>query len=226
MHSGIRFELELLIPKPAASPTKWILSGDRMLKIGRQWNAERIDEVRVALFAEYEKRFPRSRALASRGRNVCVNGLQQAGRNYPPFPLFIENATGPYVRTVDGQTLVDLWLGHFVSIDGHAPAYSSNALSNALTTNQCFQVGQPSLVEIELIEELTSELQFEFAQTTLSGAEATAAACRLARTRSGRRIIGKCAGGWHGVQPWSSIGTRAGLATTQEQLGAPRVCRE
>ena len=188
---------------------------------GILWNFSRAKELGCEIATQYEKRFPKSRQLAARSRNFSINGLQQGGRYYSPFPLFVDRAKGSIVTTVEGNILTDMWLGHFVSIDGHSPAYSETALKVALDNNRMFQIGQPGEIEVELMENFTAALGYQRIQTTLSGAEATAAACRLARTTTNRTLIVKFSGGWHGVNPWSSIATRAGTSEAQEQLGAP-----
>jgi glutamate-1-semialdehyde 2,1-aminomutase len=168
----------------------------------------RRDHTRLAehLLAEYERRFPRSAALDRRGSAVMVDGGSHGVRLNRPFPVRISGAHGAYLRDVDGHDILDYWQGHFANILGHAPAVVTRALVESLDSGRGLQLGMTDELQIETAELLSNAVHAEKLRFTTSGTLATMYATMLARAFTGRDLVLKAAGGWHGAQPWGLKG--------------------
>jgi len=158
------------------------------------------------LFTEYERRFPRSAVLDRRASAVMVDGGSHGVRLNRPFPVRIAGASGAYLRDVDGHDILDYWQGHFANILGHAPAVVTSALAEVLDAGRGLQLGMTDELQIETAELICNAVQAEKLRFTTSGTLATMYAIMLARAFTGRDLVLKAAGGWHGAQPWGLKG--------------------
>ncbi len=165
-------------------------------------HARLIDE----LSAAYTERFPRSAELDRRARRVMVDGGSHGVRLNRPFPVRIDSAQGAYMRDVDGHDLLDFWQGHFLNILGNNPALVTSALAKAFASGTGLQLGQTEALQIETAELLCRCLGAEKVRFTTSGSLATMYAIMLSRAFTGRDLVLKVGGGWHGAQPWGLKG--------------------
>jgi glutamate-1-semialdehyde 2,1-aminomutase len=154
------------------------------------------------LSADYAARFPRSAELDRRATRVMVDGGSHAVRLNPPFPVRVAAAAGAYVRDVDGHEILDFWQGHYANILGHNPKIVTHALADAFAGGDGLQLGMTDEVQIEYAEFLCRRVHAEALRFTTSGTLATMYAIMLARAFTGRDLVLKVAGGWHGSQPW------------------------
>lgn len=131
-------------------------------------------------------------------------------------PIFIERADGPHVWDVDGNRYVDLLSTWGPAILGHNPAEVRLAVEQALSRGTSF--GAPTEREV-VFAELVCEIvpSVERLRMTSSGSEATTAALRLARAATGREVVVKVAGGYHGAVDGLLVEAGSGLTT----LGVP-----
>ena len=158
------------------------------------------------LSTEYERRFPRSAALDRRASAVMVDGGSHAVRLNRPFPPRIAVAAGAYVTDVDGHALLDFWQGHFANILGHTPAVVTQRPGGGARRRPRPADGHHRRAagrdrRAALRRRARRELRF-----TTSGSLATMYAILLARAFTGRELVLKVAGGWHGAQPWGLKG--------------------
>jgi glutamate-1-semialdehyde 2,1-aminomutase len=161
-----------------------------------------MEELRSA----YAKRSPRSAALDRRARAVMVDGGNHTVRLTEPFPPRAADARGARVTDADGHALLDFWQGHFANILGHAPAVVTDALAVAQAEGRALQLGIPDELTVETAELFCARLHAERVRFTTSGTLATMYATMLARAFTGRQLVVKVAGGWHGAQPWGLKG--------------------
>ncbi|MEO8229096.1 MAG: aspartate aminotransferase family protein [Chloroflexota bacterium] len=142
--------------------------------------------------------FPRSQALFADARRVIPGGVTSTIRaGARPHPLYFERGDGPYLWDVDGRRYVDFVLGYGPLILGHAPRVVRDAVAVQLERGLTFGSQhrlEPELAEL-LVDIVPGAEQAIFATT---GSEAVAAALRLARTVSGRRLVLKFEGHYHG----------------------------
>src|SRR5258708_15315572 len=66
------------------------------------------------------KRFPTWVELNERSRGAIAGGITHDSRNFAPFPIYIERAEGSRKWDVDGNELLDHWMGHGSLILGHS----------------------------------------------------------------------------------------------------------
>jgi len=158
---------------------------------------------------------PRSAALLSRARAVIPGGVNspvRAFRAVGGIPRFIASASGPWLTDVDGRRYVDLLCSWGPMILGHAHPDVVEAVTRAAARG--FSYGTPSENEVLLAEEIVTRVApVEQVRLVSSGTEATMSAIRLARGFTGRSIIVKFAGCYHGHVDALLAAAGSGVAT-------------
>jgi glutamate-1-semialdehyde 2,1-aminomutase len=154
----------------------------------------------------YRSHAPRSAALNERAQQVMVDGGSHALRLMEPFPPRIVRAKGARVWDEDGHGILDFWQGHFANILGHNPEVVTSAVAQALDEGFGLQTGFTDRLQIETAELLCRRTGAERCRFTTSGSLATMYAIMLARAATGRDLVMKVGGGWHGAQPWGLVG--------------------
>ena len=158
------------------------------------------------LFQDYSKKYPRSEILNIRGRKVLVDGGSHAIRLLDPFPPRIRSAKGAYIVSEEGESILDFWQGHHANILGHNPEAVCSPLSRAFSERFGLQTGFTDNLQIETAEILCKAVGAEKVRFTTSGSLATMYSIVLARAFTGRDLVMKIGGGWHGAQPWGLKG--------------------
>jgi glutamate-1-semialdehyde 2,1-aminomutase len=160
----------------------------------------------------------RSAELFARAVEVTPGGVNSPVRAFGPVggvPRFIERAAGPYLFDVDGHQYVDLVCSWGPMILGHANPSVVAAVSDALVRGTSFGAATPG--EVELAEEIIARAPVEQIRLVNSGTEATMSALRLARGYTGRSLVVKFAGCYHGHVDALLVAAGSGVAT----LGLP-----
>ncbi len=156
--------------------------------------------------------FARARAVAPGGVNSPVRAFRAVGGT----PRFMASGSGPYLTDVDGRTYVDLVGSWGPMILGHAHPAVIAAVQDAAARGCSF--GTPSPIEVELAEEIVRRVPpVELVRLVSSGTEATMSAIRLARGFTGRPLVVKFAGCYHGHVDSLLVSAGSGIAT----LGLP-----
>ena len=149
---------------------------------------------------QYKKLTPGSKNAYDRAKNVIPGGVNQNARHYNPYPLFVKSAQGQYIWDVDQNKYCDYWMGHMALVLGHSPQIVVDKLIPQIPDGTHF--GFPNLASVDLSELIAKVLpSCEMTRFSNTGAEATMYACRLARGYTGKKIIIKIQGGWHGFNP-------------------------
>jgi glutamate-1-semialdehyde 2,1-aminomutase len=145
----------------------------------------------------YQRKTVRSRRLFSRSAKVFPGGISHNIRYFEPYPFFVNAAKGKLLHDVDGNRYTDYWMGHWAMILGHSPAPVAGALASQVRKGTLYGVVNDTSVELaEMIQKLMPAA--EMMRFSSTGSEATMYAVRLARAKTGRRVIAKAIGGWHG----------------------------
>ncbi len=158
------------------------------------------------LAEEYARYAPRSLALDREATRYLVDGGSHALRLSEPFPPRIVAAQGAWVRDEDGHDLLDFWQGHLANVLGHNPEVVTSELSQALASGFGLQAGFTDRLQVEVAGILCRQTGAERVRFTTSGTLATMYAIMLARAHTGRTLVMKVGGGWHGAQPWALKG--------------------
>jgi len=143
----------------------------------------------------------RSRALFDRARRVLVGGVNspvRAMRSIGRDPLFIDRAAGAYVWDADGNRYIDYLASWGPAVLGHTPPAVVEALTAALPRGTSY--GAPTEREVVFAEAVRDAVpSIERLRMTSSGSEAVMGALRVARAATGREIVVKTVGGYHGA---------------------------
>ena len=124
---------------------------------------------------------------------------------------------------MDGNTYVDFWQGHFGNVLGHNPPVVLDALKVYFQEGQGLATGFPGLTQKDMAKLILERIGADKIRFTTSGTLATMYAIMLSRAYTGRRVIVKIGGGWHGAQPYALKGIseyQNGLVHT-ESAGLP-----
>jgi glutamate-1-semialdehyde 2,1-aminomutase len=142
------------------------------------------------------------------GVNSPVRAMGQIGRE----PIFVARGEGCELVDVDGNRYVD-WVGSWGPlILGHAHPTVVEAIAAAASRGTGY--GAATAAEVELAEEVAARIpSVEMLRMTSSGTEAAMGAVRLARALTGREIVVKFAGAYHGHSDGLLAEAGSGVAT-------------
>ncbi|HET7181172.1 MAG TPA: aminotransferase class III-fold pyridoxal phosphate-dependent enzyme [Candidatus Limnocylindrales bacterium] len=150
------------------------------------------------LLAAYLARTPRSAAMFERAAGALPGGSTRTTIYSAPYPPYMTHGQGLRTWDVDGNEYRD-FLGNYTSlILGHAHPGVVAAVEAQVRRGSAFAA--PTETEIELAEELRRRLpSVELIRFTNSGTEATMFAIRAARAFTGRPLLAKFEGAYHGT---------------------------
>jgi glutamate-1-semialdehyde 2,1-aminomutase len=152
--------------------------------------------------------FERAQKVIPGGVNSPVRAFRQVGG----VPRFVSKASGPYFWDADNKRYIDLIMSWGPMIAGHAHPEIVEAVQKAAATS--FSFGAPTEGEIELAERICSLMpSIEQIRMVSSGTEATMSALRLARGYTGRDLIVKFEGCYHGHADSLLVKAGSGLLT-------------
>ncbi len=141
-----------------------------------------------------------------------VNSPVRAFRAVGGTPRFIERGEGPYLFDADGQRYIDFVGSWGPLILGHAHPEVVRAVSEACRHGTTF--GAPCAREVELAERIVRAYPgLEQVRFVSSGTEAVMSAIRVARAATGRSLIVKFSGCYHGHADHLLVAAGSGLAT-------------
>ncbi|NVL92345.1 MAG: glutamate-1-semialdehyde 2,1-aminomutase [Desulfobacterales bacterium] len=157
----------------------------------------------------------RSRELFLKSQEVIPGGVNspvRAGRAVGVDPLFIERADGCYLWGADGKRYIDYVGSWGPMILGHRPPEVIQAVREALENGTSY--GAPTELELNLAKMIVEAVpSIEMLRMVNSGTEATMSAIRLARGFTGRNMIIKFDGCYHGHSDSCLVSAGSGLAT-------------
>ena len=155
-----------------------------------------------------EELFERAQKTIPGGVNSPVRAFRQVGGT----PRFVSRAKGPYFWDVEDTRYIDLIMSWGPMIVGHAHPEVVEAVQRAAQTS--FSYGAPTEGEIELAERICELMpSVEQVRMVSSGTEATMSALRLARGYTGRDLIIKFEGCYHGHADSLLVKAGSGLLT-------------
>jgi glutamate-1-semialdehyde 2,1-aminomutase len=156
--------------------------------------------------------FARGQAITPGGVNSPVRAFRAVGGT----PRFMVEGTGPWITDADGRRYVDLVGSWGPLLLGHAHPAVVEAVTAAARRGLSF--GAPTEGELDLAEEIRDRMPpVERVRLVNSGTEAVLSAVRLARGATGRPLVVKFAGNYHGHVDSLLAAAGSGVAT----LGLP-----
>ncbi|HWV57317.1 MAG TPA: glutamate-1-semialdehyde 2,1-aminomutase [Longimicrobiales bacterium] len=160
-----------------------------------------------------------SEQLWERAQRLMPGGVSSPVRAFRPVggaPFFVDHALGARIWDVDGNEYIDYVLSWGALMLGHAHPAVVRAVEDRASRGTSY--GAPCGAEVELAElVVTSVPSIEVVRFVNSGTEATMSAVRLARAATGRDLILKFSGCYHGHADGFLVHAGSGAAT----LGIP-----
>lgn len=162
---------------------------------------------------------PRSHAAFEQAQALIPGGVNSPARAFGAVggePIFFERGEGSHLVDVDGNRYLDFVASWGPMILGHAPPGVVEAIREAAGRGTSF--GAPTLAESELAQMIVDAVpSVEKVRLVSSGTEATMSAIRLARGFTGRDLLVKFAGNYHGHVDSLLVAAGSAAAT----LGVP-----
>ncbi|WP_393970883.1 glutamate-1-semialdehyde 2,1-aminomutase [Oxyplasma meridianum] len=153
-----------------------------------------------------------SKELFSQSSRLFPGGVNSPVRYYDPYPVFMKKGEGSRIYDVDDKSYTDFCLAFGPLILGHSHSEVIKAVRSAV--ENATSLGAPTENEIKLGNIIqTAVPSVEKMRFTNSGTEATMHALRLARGFTGRNIILKMEGGFHGSHDYALIKSGSGTLT-------------
>tara|TARA_B100000929_G_scaffold270795_1_gene241205 strand:+ start:207 stop:1520 length:1314 start_codon:yes stop_codon:yes gene_type:complete len=145
----------------------------------------------------YKEKTKKSLKLFEKSKKYHVNGIHHNIRFFEPYPFVTKSASGKFLVDVDSNKYVDFWMGHWSLILGHAPKNIRKSAIEQIKND--WMHGTSNQNAILLSEKISKVVPVaEKIRYATTGTEATMYAVRLARAVTGKKIIAKIDGGWHG----------------------------
>ena len=151
---------------------------------------------------EQERRFDHSRELFERAQKVLPGGVggnaRSAAAGWRPHPIFMKAGDGSRIFDVDGNEYIDYLASFGPLILGHKPRLVLDAVKRTLD-EMGSMLGAPHLLEAETAERAVAAVPcWELVRFANTGSEAVTAALRVARAYTGRPMILRFEGHFHG----------------------------
>ncbi|MCV9901143.1 first step modification enzyme of EF-P (addition of the amino- group of 5-aminopentanone) [Exiguobacterium sp. 8H] len=161
-----------------------------------------------------------SDALYQDALTHIVGGVNSPSRSFKAVgggaPVYMERGEGAYFYDVDGNRYIDYLAAYGPIITGHAHPHIHEALVNASLKGLLY--GTPHRLEVEFAKKLKQAIpSMDKVRFTNSGTEAVMTTVRVARAYTGRELVVKFSGCYHGHSDLMLIAAGSGPAT----LGSP-----
>ena len=158
--------------------------------------------------SQSETLFERAQKVIPGGVNSPVRACRAVGGH----PLFISHGDGSHIVCADGRDYIDMVSSWGPLILGHAHREVLDAVQEVMSSGTSF--GAPTELEVRFAEELCRAVpSMQKVRAVSSGTEATMSALRLARGATGRDLIVKTSGGYHGHADCLLVSAGSGAAT-------------
>jgi len=155
--------------------------------------AKRIREVELARLLEQTRGSAR---LFERASRILPFGVVSSFQKMQPYPLYLTRGRGSHVWDQDGTEYLDFHNGFGAMVVGHAHPRVVEAIAEASSRGTHFAV--TTEVAVEFGEEICRRFNLEAIRFANSGTEATMDAIRVARAATGRDVVCKIEGSYHG----------------------------
>jgi glutamate-1-semialdehyde 2,1-aminomutase len=195
----------------------------------------KVERTRIAeLMEREEKRLeeatPRSYELYKRAAQHLPMGVSSSYQARDPYPVYFSHGKGSKIYSVDGQELSDFHNGFGCMVQGHAHPEIVEAIRKRCELGTQFAL--PTEDSIIVAETLAQNFKLPKWRFVNSGSEATMDAIRIARAVTGRDVVMKIFGSYHGhhdyvmvslgTADWGDIGERDNYKSVSYGAGIPK----
>lgn len=157
---------------------------------------QRVEQLLTKEIENFRSRTPGSGALYERAEKSMPFGVTSSFQAGDPYPIYLARGAGSKVFDVDDNGYIDYHNGFGSMAAGHAHPKVRAAIEKAAASGTHFAATTTDAVL--LAEEIKRRFGVEKVRFTNSGTEATMDAVRLARAASGRDVLLKIEGSYHG----------------------------
>jgi glutamate-1-semialdehyde 2,1-aminomutase len=194
-----------------------------------EFDFDRIDQLIAAEEAALEPKHRASIEYRKVAERTTAAGVGSSWQDSPPHAVYIDRGQGNRIWDIDGNEYVDFHLGYGAMVIGHAHPKVVEAVRKQAALGTHF--AQPTKHLHEVGENLADRFKLPLWRFANSGTEATLEAIRLMRANTGRDMVVKIEGTYHGhhdsimfsVQPdRSEIGPREHPVTVHQAMGIPQ----
>src|SRR5688572_26481475 len=182
-------------PGGAGAPDS-VLRRSATIPAGTHIDPDRVASLRRHEQARLAERTRRSGELYARARAVMPGGVPSQFQKADPWPVYVDRGEGARVWDVDGNEYLDFHNGFGVMCVGHANPVIAAAVKARMDAGTHFAA--PTEGAIVVAEELCRRWGLPHWRFTNSGTESTMDAVHLARGHTGRDVIVKIEGSYHG----------------------------
>lgn len=155
-----------------------------------------------AIVERYLARTPDSAARTAEAKQTMPGGDTRSTAWFSPYPPFVAEGHGAFFTDVDGNRYIELLNNYTSLIHGHAHPQVVEAIKEQVARGSAFAAPHEASMRLSqiLVERIPSVDRVRFAN---SGTEAVMMAARVARAFTGKQLIAKAEGGYHGT--WDDI---------------------
>jgi glutamate-1-semialdehyde 2,1-aminomutase len=157
---------------------------------------DRVDRLIQEQEAELEPKHRASIAYREIARRHVAGGVASSWQASPPHAIFIERGDGSRIWDIDGNEYVDYHLGYGAMVVGHAHPAVVEAVQRQVRNGTHF--AQPTKQLDAIGANLSERFSLPLWRFCNSGTEATLEAARLMRAKTGRDLLIKIEGTYHG----------------------------
>jgi len=155
----------------------------------------------MKIVEEYTTKNRKSRQAYEKAKTLLPAGNTRSALYWQPFPLCMRRGEGAHIWDVDGNERFDLNFNNTTLILGHNHPKVVAAAKEQWEKGTV--LGAATETEPRLAEEILGRLSADRMRFTPSGTEANMQALRVARAYTGRPLIAKCLGAYHGS--WDAV---------------------
>jgi glutamate-1-semialdehyde 2,1-aminomutase len=192
-----------------------------------------IDATKLASLIEAEEavfndRHHASRAMTDRARKSLAGGVASSWQATDPHPIYVAEGHGSKVIDVDGNEYVDFHNGYGAMAVGHGHPRIAEVVSERVRKGTHF--AQPTEQGVAVAEHLQQRFGLPLWRFGNSGTESTLDSVRLMRAYTGRDVLLKIEGSYHGhhdalmvsvAPPAAKIGSYDDPVSVPQTLGLP-----
>jgi glutamate-1-semialdehyde 2,1-aminomutase len=196
----------------------------------RPLDRDRVHRISARELDRLNENTPASAALYERARKTLCKGVGSSYQCRDPWPIYIRDGKGSRIWDVDGHEYIDYLNGFGSMVQGHAHPAIVKAVQEQVLHGT--QFSEPTEAGVAVAEDLSRRWKLPKWRFTNSGSESTMDAIRIARAVTGRDVVMKIFGSYHGHHDYvmvsvpgnyGDLGPRDAYSSLPYGAGIPQV---